>query len=102
MRVLFVSGTDTGVGKTFVASLCLAHLLRSGKRVRALKPFCSGDRSDAILLWELQECRLPLDLINPFYFQQPLAPWTAARLAGKTVRLDEMLHLVQAHAPHTD
>jgi dethiobiotin synthetase len=97
MRLLFVTGTDTGVGKTFVTACCLAGLLRSGKSVRAIKPFCSGARTDAELLWELQDRKLALDSINPFYFKAPLAPWTAARLERKLVRIDEALQFIRGH-----
>jgi dethiobiotin synthetase len=102
MRVLFVTGTDTGVGKTFVTACCLAHLLRSGMSVRAVKPFCSGARTDAELLWELQGRELALDSINPFYFKAPLAPWTAARLERKLVRFDEALQFIREHREACD
>ena len=62
--VVFVTGTGTGVGKTVLTALLLAHAIGSGRSVRGLKPFCSGDRNDALLLWNLQQQQLPLDDVN--------------------------------------
>lgn len=84
-----MTGTGTGVGKTAVTGLLLAQALAANKAVCGLKPFCSGERTDALLLWELQERRIDLDTINPFHFKDPIAPRTAARLAGRTVTLKE-------------
>ncbi len=90
-RCVFVTGTDTGVGKTTVTGLLTAHLDQLGANFRALKPFCSGERTDAVLLYELQHGRVPLEQINPFYFEEPLSPWTAARRAGKSITLEQTL-----------
>ncbi len=78
-RLLFVTGTDTGVGKTVLTALLTAHLRQSGVPASALKPFCSGGRGDAELLRSVQDNDLALDEINPFYFAEPLAPLVAAR-----------------------
>ena len=100
--VLFVTGTGTGVGKTVLTGLLLAHALRSGRSVRALKPFCSGDRNDALLLWNLQSRSMPLDEVNPWFFPQPLSPWTAARLAGRHICLDETIEHIRGQQRHCD
>ena len=97
-----MTGTDTGVGKTFVTGCCLAHLLRSAKKARALKPFCSGERTDALLLWELQKQRIPLESINPFYFKKPVAPWTAARAEKKSITLADARHAIEAQTRECD
>ena len=52
---LFVVGTDTGVGKTLLTGLLLAHLRQEGVHALALKPFCSGSRKDVQLLQALQD-----------------------------------------------
>lgn len=95
-RVVFVTGTDTGVGKTILTGLLLIHARSLGLETAALKPFCSGGRGDAELLWELQDRRMPLDQVNPFHFPEPLSPWTAARLDGRAVRLDDTLGAIRA------
>ncbi|MGH7971881.1 MAG: dethiobiotin synthase, partial [Limisphaerales bacterium] len=79
MRLLFITGTDTGVGKTVLTALLLAHLRRTGRRALALKPFCSGSRADVTLLRSLQHGELTVEEVNPFYFAQPVAPWVATR-----------------------
>lgn len=77
MSGFFITGTDTGVGKTFVSCLWASRLsLR--KRVGVMKPFASGSRLDAL---RLRRCAhrfdLSLDEINPVFFDQPLSPYSA-------------------------
>lgn len=78
-KVVFITGTDTGVGKTVVTALLLRHLRENGVRALAMKPFCSGGRDDAELLAALQDGEVSLDEVNPFYFAKPLAPWVAVQ-----------------------
>lgn len=93
-RVVFVTGTDTGVGKTLLTGLLLHHLRRRGCQALAMKPFCSGDRGDARLLYAVQDGELTLDEINPFFFPEPLAPWVAARRHRRSVRLRDVLRRI--------
>ena len=79
-RILFITGTGTGVGKTVLTALLLRHLREEGHDALAMKPFCSGSRHDARLLQRLQQEDLTLAQTNPFFFKRPLAPWVAARL----------------------
>lgn len=88
-RIVFVTGTDTGVGKTTLTAMLLAHLRGAKRNALALKPFCSGSRADAELLWLLQDKVLPLHTVNPFFFPQPVAPLAVVR-DGKTVPLNEV------------
>jgi dethiobiotin synthetase len=78
-RIVFVTGTDTGVGKTVLTALLLAHLRAAGRAALGMKPFCSGARGDALLLHSLQKGCLTLDEVNPFYFDKPLAPAAAPK-----------------------
>jgi dethiobiotin synthase len=91
VRLIFITGTDTGVGKTILTSLLLAHLRERGVPALALKPFCSGSRSDATLLHSLIDHELTLDEINPFYFPEPLAPLVAARKHCRRISLRQVL-----------
>ena len=77
-KITFVTGTDTGVGKTLLTALLLQHLRRTGVNALGMKPFGSGSRSDARLLRAAGENSLTLDEVNPFYFEKPLAPYAAA------------------------
>ena len=90
-RTIFITGTDTGVGKTILTALLLTHLRAAGGNARALKPFCSGDRQDAEILHALQDGELTLDQINPFYFPEPLAPFVAARRHRRSISLPQAL-----------
>jgi dethiobiotin synthetase len=89
-RNYFVTGTDTGVGKTVVTALLALHFQARGADVGVMKPFASGcELEDGVLVSEdatfLKEtCRLEdgLELINPARWQEPLAPLVAARRAG--------------------
>ena len=49
-KILVVTGTGTGVGKTVLSALLIRRLLRLGRAVRAFKPLCSGGRGDARVL----------------------------------------------------
>jgi dethiobiotin synthetase len=90
-EIIFITGTDTGVGKTLLTGLLLQHLRRTGRHALAVKPFSSGSRSDARLLHALQGGELDLDEINPFFFKEPLAPLVAARGQHSLVTLPEVL-----------
>jgi len=75
---LFLTGTDTGVGKTYVAALLVRALRRAGMDTVPMKPFCCGDRGDAEALHAACEGAVPLDTINPVWYATPAAPYTAA------------------------
>lgn len=94
-EIIFVSGTDTGVGKTVLTAMLLHHLRQSGVRALAMKPFCSGNRSDAALLTALQDGELLIDEVNPFYFQEPVAPLIAGRQEGKTIDLKQVMAAIR-------
>jgi len=86
-RFIFITGTDTGVGKTVFAAE-LTHTLRTlGARVVALKPICSGGRNDARQLRLAAGKTLSLDEVNPWHFRAVLSPNLAARREKKRVRL---------------
>lgn len=88
-QILFITGTDTGVGKTVFAALSTVYLRQQGFRVAALKPLCSGGREDARILHAAAGKVLSLAEVNPWHFRAPLAPVLAARQEKKRVRLRE-------------
>jgi len=92
----FVTGTDTGVGKTVLTALLTRHLRERGVNAAALKPVCSGDRADARALHAASAGALTLDEINPWHFRAPMAPWPAARRERKRVALAGVLAHVRA------
>lgn len=83
----FITGTDTGVGKTFVTALLTAALRRAGYGTIALKPLCSGDRNDVEILQVAGGGEASLDEINPVWLQAPVAPLVAARAEGRSISL---------------
>ena len=88
----FITGTDTGVGKTHVTAALLAELRRRGLPAAGFKPIaCGADgRNDARTYRQLMGNQVPLDLLNPVYLRHPLAPSIAARLEGRRIDLRQI------------
>jgi dethiobiotin synthetase len=90
---VFITGTGTGVGKTYVGALIARALIQSGKRVGVYKPVASGCDEhggdsvspDAISLWEAAGRPGTLEQVCPQRYAAPLAPHLAARMEGKRV-----------------
>jgi dethiobiotin synthetase len=101
---IFITGTDTGVGKTYVARGIARTLTRDGIDVGVMKPAETGCRrrsgqlmpDDAIRLMNATGGRDPLDLVNPYRFSKSLAPSVAAELVGKTIRPARIVNSFQA------
>jgi dethiobiotin synthetase len=92
MTNYFITGTDTGVGKTYVTALLLAELRRRGIRAGAMKPIaCGADgRGDAARYATLMNGEQPLDILNPVYLRHPLAPFVAAGLECRRIDLRQI------------
>ena len=105
MGALFVTGTDTGVGKTFVGC-ALAHAWRAaGRRVGVVKPVetgVEGEPEDARALATAAGDASPLDDVCPYRFRAPLAPSVAAALEGRTVDVDRIAALITRRAGTVD
>ena len=94
-RGIFVTGTDTGVGKTVVAAGLVRLAAAGGRRVVGLKPIASGAQrtpeglrnDDALALTAASSVALPYALTNPLCFEPPIAPHIAAAEAGVTISL---------------
>ena len=84
---LFLTGTDTNVGKTFVASLLVRALRRSGLDCVGMKPICCGDRDDAEALHAASDAAIPLNDVNPVWLRPPAAPYTAALIENRAIDL---------------
>lgn len=91
---IFITGTDTGVGKTVVAAGLVRLAARQPKRVVGLKPVASGAirtaaglrNDDALALAAASSVALPYELVNPYCFEPAIAPHLAAADAGVPVR----------------
>jgi dethiobiotin synthetase len=85
MPSFFITGTDTGVGKTYFTSWLARSWCTAGHSAAALKPVCTGDRSDAEILRTAAGFGLSLDEINPHHFAAAAAPFVAAREEGRVI-----------------
>jgi dethiobiotin synthetase len=86
---IFITGTDTGVGKTYVTAALLVELRSRGIRAAAFKPIAcgKGGRQDAEVYATIMKHEKPLDVINPICLRHPLAPTVAARLEHRRIDL---------------
>lgn len=95
---VFITGTDTGVGKTYVSSLMAGSLKASGMDVGVMKPVETGCAqteaglfpNDAVALKKAAGIGDPLHLINPYRFSEPLSPNAAARRSDVKIELDKI------------
>jgi dethiobiotin synthetase len=98
-RGVFITGTDTGVGKTLVATALIRALAGRGLRVAGMKPVaCGAERgpeglrnADALALAGAANVTVPYETLNPYCFEPPIAPHIAAREAGTAIDV----HLVR-------
>jgi dethiobiotin synthetase len=98
---IFITGTDTSVGKTLVAATLAAYLRDFGYHVGVMKPAETGCQEidgelfpkDAIRLKEASGCGEPLEKICPYRLPEPLAPSIAAERAGVKIDVDHLLGL---------
>lgn len=94
-RGIFVTGTDTGVGKTLVAVSLVRALVRHGVRVSVMKPVASGSEqtplglrnSDAQALVQAANVAAPYEVVNPYCYFPPISPHIAAEEAHMPVDL---------------
>lgn len=90
---LFITGTDTGVGKTVVTLALMRGLQQKGLRVLGMKPVATGAvwrdgrlvNEDALALWRAGSVAVAYQQINPYLFESPVSPHLAARTAGKRI-----------------
>jgi dethiobiotin synthetase len=99
-RGIFITGTDTGVGKTFIGCALAALLKDLGYRVGVMKPVETGcvERDgklfpdDAAQLKEASGCDFPLEKICSYRLREPLAPSVAADREGARIDIDQLIN----------
>jgi dethiobiotin synthetase len=109
-KTLFVTGTDTGVGKTTVACALLRQARSQGLSVCGWKPIATGcertpqglRNADALALQEAAGTDEPYERLNPCAFEPAVAPHLAARAAGASIRLADLDRAHQALAARYD
>lgn len=84
---LFLTGTDTNVGKTYVGALLVRALRKAGLDTVAMKPICCGGREDAEALHAAADGALSLNDVNPVWLRPPAAPYTASMIENRAIDL---------------
>ncbi len=98
MKPLFVTGTDTDIGKTYVSAGIASALKKSGINVGIMKPFACGAKQktgfsseDVSILSDAANVNDPENLVNPFFFPIPASPYTAAKNLDIKINVDHVL-----------
>ncbi|MFK8066863.1 MAG: dethiobiotin synthase [Gammaproteobacteria bacterium] len=95
----FITGTDTGVGKTIITASLIKLLSSSDLKVAGMKPIASGcyktsqglRNEDAVLIMQQSNLELDYDLINPYAFEPPISPHFAAKDLDQKIDIDNIL-----------
>ncbi len=109
-RGLFVTGTDTGVGKTLIACALVRALSGLGARVAVMKPVAAGAHmtpqglrnADALALAASANVPLAYDRLNPYCFEPAVSPHIAAKEVGIEVDVRNIRHIYDAIASEAD
>lgn len=109
-RGFFITGTDTGVGKTWVTLGLLNALAAVGYHMAAMKPVASGvietpeglGNEDALLLQQQASVTLAYNVVNPYLFVPPIAPHLAAQRAGRRIEIAHIKNLFDEIAAQAD
>ena len=104
MNTIFITGTDTGVGKTMASVLWLKKLNQQGLKTFAMKPIASGctlnqngilENDDALILQKTATIYRPYSVVNPIALQEPIAPHLAAKKMHRILSVDNVLQAIQ-------
>jgi len=98
MKSFFITGTDTGIGKTLVSRLMIEYFAAQGNKVSGFKPVASGAEDtgqglrneDAEILLAASNAGFSYSEINPYVFAKPIAPHIAAKQTGKIVNIPQL------------
>lgn len=109
-QAFFITGTDTGIGKTYVACQLIKQYVSQGYRVVGMKPVAAGCElvdgqwvnEDVRLLTEASNVDAPLNFVNPYCFRAPIAPHIAAEQEQVNIQLEVIVQAYQALAELVD
>lgn len=101
MKGIFITGTDTGVGKTFISCIIAKSLRKKGINVGVMKPVETGckRKGDYLIAQDGKKLKTAsgskdsIDLIVPYRFRYPLSPLMAAHLENKRIRIDKIKNI---------
>ncbi len=96
----FITGTDTGVGKTVITVALMEWLKSQGKSVIGMKPIAAGCEQecgrwvneDALQLQQHSSIELPYETVNPYAFRKPVSPHLAAEADNESVSIERLKH----------
>ena len=99
MTSLFVTGTDTDVGKTCVTASIVSYLSRMNVNVGVMKPFASGYKAttdsvsdDVRILMKYSRVNDPVDLVNPYFFEIPTSPYDACKQLNREIDISKVIN----------
>ncbi len=109
-QAYFVTGTDTGVGKTYVAYKLIQQYVAQGYKVVGMKPVAAGCEfvdgewmnEDVLKLTQASNVKASRELINPYSFKEPIAPHIAAEKAGVEIEIEVIKQAFEALATMAD
>ena len=102
IKGIFVTGTDTGAGKTYVSALVIKALRDEGIDAVGYKPICCGGREDAYTLHDASEGCVELDRINPCYLRTAAAPYVAGMFENRELEIEPLITGYQQLAAEHD
>jgi len=98
MTSLFVTGTDTDVGKTCVTAGIVSYLSKMNVNVGVMKPFASGYKAtvdsvseDVEILMKYSQAHDSIDLVNPYYFEIPTSPYDASKQLNLEIDISRII-----------
>ena len=97
-----ITGTDTGIGKTFCGCGLIRAARAVGVKCAGMKPFCSGDTSDVELIAAASGNDIPQHILNPVWLRPPLAPYAAAMLENRPIDITAVKKAYQELADKYD
>ncbi len=109
-QAFFITGTDTNVGKTYVACKLIRQYVAQGYKVVGMKPVAAGCEfvdgkwvnDDVLKLEAASNVKAPRELINPYSFKEAIAPHIAAELAGVEIEIEVIKQAFDALATVAD
>ena len=109
MNSLFVTGTDTDVGKTCVTAGIVNHLSKMNIDVGVMKPFASGYKAnddsiseDVEILLKYSKAKDPVELVNPYYFEIPTSPYEACMKLNREIDISKVVDAYNQLASNHD
>ena len=107
VNTFVISGTDTGIGKTFVTTLLIRACQKLNKKANALKPISCGleqydglyTNHDTYLYYRTNSDTMSINQINPYAYKLPISPHLASKNEGVSIDTGEVAHTIANNTP---